>query len=236
LKREQGAAARSVGRPPKPIDDILSAALLLVDEGGPDSLSMRTLAQRLDSGTAMLYRQFASKDEILVHVVDLVLGEIGFDVAKVQSLTWQEACVLVGENVFKVLRAHPRIVPLLVSQIPVGPNALVQRERAVAFLLASGFPPETAARAYSAVMHFVFGFANQMPATGPLHQSSRAELRKFYRGLDKKAFPAIITVAEQLPMISDDEEFRFGLQLVIRGLESLPSASMPRVAPAKRKK
>lgn len=198
---------------------------------------MRQLAQRLGSGTATLYRHFASKDEILVHLVDVVLGEIEIEVdrAKLRSMSWQDACAAAGAALFKVLQAHPTIVPLLVSQIPVGPNALVQRERAVAFLLACGFSPDLAARTHSAVMHYVFGFASQLPASGPLQQSGQSQLRKFYRGLDKHSYPAIVAVAEHLPMISDDEEFLFGLQLVIRGLESLAPAPLRRAAPGLRK-
>jgi AcrR family transcriptional regulator len=233
---EPRSSTRSVGRPQTPIEDILSAALQLVDEGGPDSLSMRQLAQRIGSGTATLYRHFASKDEILVHVVDAVLGEIHFDESKMQSMSWQETCALAGEAMFKVLRAHPTVVPLLVSQIPVGPNALAQRERAIAFFLASGFSPEIAAKAYSAVMHYVFGFAIQLPASGPLQQSGGAQLRKFYRGLDKKAYPAIVSVANHLPMISDNEEFGFGLQLVIYGLERLTATQQQAVSVKPRKK
>ncbi|CAH2812765.1 MAG: hypothetical protein CBARDMAM_7271 [uncultured Caballeronia sp.] len=106
-----------------------------------------------------------------MHVVDVVLGKIEIDEAKLQELSWQDACASAGAAIFKVLQAHPTIVPLLVSQIPVGPNALAQRERAVAFMLACGFSPELAARAYSAVMHYVFGYASQLPASGSLQQS-----------------------------------------------------------------
>jgi AcrR family transcriptional regulator len=215
--------------------DILSAALQLVDEGGPDSLSMRQLAQRLGSGTATLYRHFVSKDEILVHVVDVVIGEIDVDLAKAGSPSWQDACASAGVALFKVLQAHPRIVPLLVSQIPVGPNALAERERAVAFLLACGFSPDLAAKAHSAVMHYVFGFASQLPVSGALRQSGQSQLRMFYSSLDKELYPAIVAVAEHLPMISDDEEFLFGLQLVIRGLESLAPAPLRRATTGLRK-
>ncbi|MEN9543748.1 MAG: hypothetical protein RLZZ598_581, partial [Pseudomonadota bacterium] len=44
-----------------------------------------------------------------------------------------------AEALYRVLQAHPGVVPLLMAQIPVGPNALAHRERAIAFLLANGF-------------------------------------------------------------------------------------------------
>ena len=52
------------------------AALELVDEHGADALSMRSLAQRLGSGTATLYRHFANRAELVAMVVDRMLGEV----------------------------------------------------------------------------------------------------------------------------------------------------------------
>lgn len=206
------------GRPQVPFERIVGAAVEIVDQVGPQALNMRQLAERLESGTATLYRHFASKDEILAYVVDRILGEVEIDVRGVSKLNWQEACALGAEAFYRVLRAHPKVVPLLVSQIPVGPNGLANRERAIAVLLASGFPPNLAARAYSAIAHYVVGFASQLHAAGSPDPAESSQLRDFYRGLDKKAYPATVAIADYLPGISDEEEFRFGLRLIVEGL------------------
>src|SRR5689334_21438086 len=70
------SAQRSRGRPPLPLDRIIATAIEIVDEEGADALSMRTLAQRLESGTATLYRHFGSRAQLVAHVVDAVLGEV----------------------------------------------------------------------------------------------------------------------------------------------------------------
>ncbi|NVL31978.1 helix-turn-helix transcriptional regulator [Pseudomonas syringae pv. actinidiae] len=57
------------------VERIIATALETVDEVGAQAFNMRMLAERLGSGTATLYRHFASKDEILIYVVDSVLGE-----------------------------------------------------------------------------------------------------------------------------------------------------------------
>lgn len=49
---------------------ILDAALSIVHEEGPDGLSMRTLADRIDYSPAGLYEYFGSKEEIITEVCD----------------------------------------------------------------------------------------------------------------------------------------------------------------------
>ena len=57
------SARRSPGRPPVPLERIVATALQIVDEEGADALSMRTLAQRLGSGTACLLYTSDAADE-----------------------------------------------------------------------------------------------------------------------------------------------------------------------------
>lgn len=212
-----GPKAQSIGRPSIGLERIVAAATLIVDHEGPQALSMRKLADHLESGTATLYRYFQSKDEILVYVVDRVLGEVELEVAPSSSPNWRQVCLRSAEVLYRLLRKHPLIVPLLLAQIPIGPNALMQRERAIAVLLGSGFSAALAARAYSALMHYVLGAARQLGASSP-RQVTGFQLRDYYRSLDASAFGATVLVADHLPMISDEEEFHFGLQLVIEGL------------------
>lgn len=210
---------QEVGRPQVPFERMINAALKIVDESGPKALSMRQLAERIESGTATLYRHFASKDEILAYVVDLVLGEVDIDTSRLSSPSWQQACAMGAEALYSVLYAHPNVVPLIGAQIPVGPNALANREKVLAALLAHGFPPNFAARAYSTIMHYVLGFSSQVHATAGLSRTETGQLRDYYRTLNKAGFPATVAVANFLPRISDDEEFHFGLKLIIAGLE-----------------
>ena len=55
---------------------VLSAAIVLADTGGIDSLSMRRLADELGVKAMSLYNHVADKDDILDGIVDLVFAEI----------------------------------------------------------------------------------------------------------------------------------------------------------------
>ena len=124
-----------------------------------------------------------------------------------------------------MLKDHPNALPLLVSQVPVGPNALAIRERSVAVLLACGFPLDLAARAYTAVAHYVVGFALQQHAPGAPQREDAAKLRDFYLALDANTYPATVAVADELTSVPLSEEFRFGLQLVLDGIERARKAA-----------
>ena len=54
----------------------MRAAVALADDGGFDSLSMRNLADELDSAPMALYRHVANKEDLLDGMVDVVFGEM----------------------------------------------------------------------------------------------------------------------------------------------------------------
>src|ERR671910_2827080 len=58
-------------------DRIRAAALKILDEEGIEALTMRRLAADLGAGAASLYRHVANRDELLVEIIDCVLGELG---------------------------------------------------------------------------------------------------------------------------------------------------------------
>lgn len=208
---------RSRGRPALPMDRILRAAVELLDEQGADALSMRSLAQRLESGTATLYRHFSSRSELVSQVIDHILGEVDPDARALAALPWQRACITLAQHMFDALRRHGNVAPLLIEYTPTGPSALANRERCLAVLLNNGFAPAVAAHAYATLARYVLGFAIQLSATTAGEQ---AELSAAFHRLDPSRYPATVTVADDLPVPLADE-FAFGLRLIVSGLERL---------------
>ena len=216
LTDEGRPARRSRGRPPVPLDRIIATALQIVDEEGADALSMRTLAQRLGSGTATLYRHFANRSEVIAHVVDRVFSEVEFSAEEFAATGWQRACKSFAQAMFEVLQRHRNVAPLLIEQVPIGPNAMAQRERLLAVMLDNGFSPQHAARSYATMARYVLGFAIQ-PSE---HEVDDAEVSRLFHKLDPRIFPATHTVADYLP-VPLDEEFALGLELIIDGLAKM---------------
>jgi AcrR family transcriptional regulator len=194
---------------------IVTTALQIVDADGAEALSMRTLAQRLDSGTATLYRHFSGRADLIAHVVDLVSGSVEVDDAQLRAMPWPQACKAVARSMFEALRRHPNVAPLLAEAVPIGPNAMAARERLIALLLDNGFPPALAARSYATLARYILGFAIQL--ANPPVAADDARLAQVFHDLDPNQFPATVKVADNLP-VPLDEEFAFGLELIIDGL------------------
>lgn len=218
------SSSRSRGRPALPLDRILAAALELVDEQGADALSMRSLAQRLGSGTATLYRHFASRSELVALMVDRMIGET--DVRAVASLPWQQACMSFAQSMFDALGRHGNVASLLIGHVPVGPSALAQRELVLSVLLDNGFAPPVAAHAYATVSRYVLGFAIQLSGSTGATGQQDAEVSAAFHQLDPSRYPATVAVADELP-VPVEEEFAFGLQLIVAGLERLHGLPRP---------
>jgi AcrR family transcriptional regulator len=217
LNERAPSARRSPGRPPLPLDRIVATALLIVDEEGADGLSMRALAQRLDSGTATLYRHFGGRAELIDQVVDRVFGEVQFSAEELAAVSWQQAWQMVARKMFEALSRHANVAPLLSGQVALGPNAMALRESCIAVLLDNGFPPRLAARAWATVARYVLGFAIQLSAQDSPGQDDDGMQSRIFRASDPSVFPATVAVADFLPLPLEDE-FAFGLDLLAEGL------------------
>lgn len=205
-----------------PREQIVATALSILDEDGPEALSLRALAQRLESGTATLYRHFDSRADLLDEVVDKVIGEVRLDTGRVAEMGWQDACRALASAMFEVLCRHRNAAPLLAQHIPVGANAMVQRELALSFFLSAGFPPALAVRSYATIARHVLGFGMQLASQGD-DEDGDAQVAAKVRELDPEGFPATRAVVHALPVALEDE-FKFGLDLIISGLEVVRAA------------
>lgn len=203
-----------------PLERIVTTALQIVEEEGADALSMRTLAQRLGSGTATLYRHFDNRAALVAHVVDRMFGAVELNGDELRAMGWQQALRTGAHTMFDALARHRNAARLLVEQVPLGPNAMALRESCVAVLLNSGFPPRTAAHAYATLARYVLGFAIQVNGHGSAGQLDDAQLSAAFQSVDPDRFPATVTVARSLP-VPLEEEFSFGLELLLSGLTRL---------------
>jgi AcrR family transcriptional regulator len=113
-----------------PTERIIAAALKIIEEEAAGALSLRSLAQRLDSSTATLYRHFANRAELISEVIDSVFDGVPVDAQELLSEGWEHARRAVASWMFAKLNEHPNLAPLLLTHAPVGPNAMALREAA----------------------------------------------------------------------------------------------------------
>ena len=212
---------RGRGRPPRSFESIVSAAADLVDELGVDGVNMRLLAERLETGTATLYRHVTGKDELMVYVLDLRMGEIvdAYDASAARPRTWREALERIAFAYRRFLVAHPNVLPLLVGRLPIGPNALSIRERSLTALTERGFSQELAARAFTTLLQYVVGSA--VTQAGSPDPDEAAGIRDYYRSLDAAAYPHVAAAAEALTHTPLETGFVEGLEIVLDGIDRM---------------
>ncbi|GLZ80285.1 TetR family transcriptional regulator [Actinorhabdospora filicis] len=145
-------AAPRLGR-----DEIVRAALELLESGGLDGFSMRKLAVALDIKSPSLYWHVKNKDELFDLVIDTVFGRC--PLPGDEDVPWPERVKDVGMTWRRVLLNHPAAARLLPSRIPSGPNAMRLADHVVGILLRAGFDAKTASYGYLTLHFYVTGFA-----------------------------------------------------------------------------
>jgi AcrR family transcriptional regulator len=218
---ELGAATRSrLAR-----ERVLCAAVDLADKGGVAALSMRKLGQALGVEAMSLYNHVANKDDLLDGMVDLVFGEIGLPP---RGVDWKATMRRRATSAREVLARHPWAIGLMESRSRPGPATLRHHDAVIGCLREAGFSIAMAAHAYSVLDSYLYGFALQQ-ASLPFKAEDVAEVAAtILRRFPAREYPHLteMTVQHVLqPGYDYADEFAFGLDLILDGLERLRAAA-----------
>ena len=208
-------------RAPLSKERVLHAAVALADERGIESLTMRALGEELGVEAMSLYHHVANKDELLDGMVDVVFSEIELPTTDVD---WKTAMRRRAISTREALARHRWAVGLLESRMRPGPANFRLHDAVLACLREAGFSVENAVHAYSLQDAYIYGFALQektLPADTPEQLAEAAESLR--RQFSAEEYPHIAeTIDEHVTKDYDfADEFEFGLDLILDGLEGL---------------
>jgi AcrR family transcriptional regulator len=205
------------------LDRILDAALAIVDAHGLDALTVRRLADELGTSHPALYRHVGSQQEIVVLLVDRVIGQVSVDVSPTtEPMTDGRARAEQSLRRYReVLLAHPHLVPAFLQGQLLGPNALARREESLRFMVEAGMPSDLAALAYLSTTHFVISSAAFDTSGAGRSAAERAAMRSFFSGLPPDDYPTIAALADVLNAPDGDEEFELGLTALLDHITAL---------------
>jgi AcrR family transcriptional regulator len=220
MSPEAGAEAQK--RVPLSRERVLRGAIAVADAAGIGSLTMRSLAQELGVKPMTLYHHVANKDEILDGIIDVVFSEIELPPA---DADWRSAMRRRAISARRVLARHPWATPLMESRTNPGPATLRQHDSVIGTLRRAGFSIQMTAHAFSLLDSYVYGFAVQeagLPFDSPeaVPQVADAILARF----PSEEYPHLAELATEhvlQPGYDYGNEFEFGLDLVLDGLERL---------------
>jgi len=146
---------RGPGRPAsRSVEQVVDAAVALLDRVGLDGVSMDAVATELGSSRMGLYRYVDSKDHLLSLIPDRLLTPVVGDVLATAS--GLAALRAVAAGVGGVLQRHPNAAPLLARPEP-GPQMQTAARHAVALLIADGAAAEESFEMLRAVVAQVVG-------------------------------------------------------------------------------
>lgn len=206
------------GRPPRLTrEQVARAALAFIDRYGLDELSMPRLARELGVGTMTLYGYVQDKDELLDAVVDVAVADL---VPPSDGQNWRDAIENTVVAVHDLLTLHPAIVAIRLRQPVVRPEALRFAEVVGGHLLSAGLRPDVAASSFRLLFTYVFGYAAISPASAT--EADRQTGAEAIARLDAARNPVLTSHASAFAKaMSGEDEFRFGLNLILDAVESL---------------
>lgn len=215
---ESGSAAAP--RAPLTRERVLEGAMAVADASGIEALTMRALAEQVGVKPMSLYHHVANKEEVLDGIVDRVFAEIELPSP---DDGWRPAIRARAASARAVLARHRWAIPLMESRTNPGPATLRHLDALIGTFRRGGFSVAMTAHAISLVDAYVYGFALQeasLPFEGPDTAAEVAEA--IMAGFPSDDFPHLAELTEQhvlQPGYDYGDEFAFGLDLVLDGLE-----------------
>jgi AcrR family transcriptional regulator len=207
---------------------VIEAAVAVADEWGVTAVSMRKVAERLGVEAMSLYHHVANKDAILDGIVDAVFDEIELPEP---GLDWRTAMRRRATSARDALSRHSWALGLIESRRNAGPATLRHHDAVIGSLRAAGFSIADAVHASSVIDSYVYGFAlqeQQLPFETPEELENAAS--ELVRRMPPDAYPHLREVAAVHAVPSGStyaDEFAFGLELILGGLERLLVGAEP---------
>jgi TetR/AcrR family tetracycline transcriptional repressor len=205
-------------------DDILDAALSLLDGGGPDAASVRGIAARVGVAPNAVYTYFPDKAAVVRALVERLLGEVDHDVFADRSRPWRDRVEALALDLRAHLSAHPGAVGLMIGGPMDGPHALALNEHLLEVMADAGLGRTAAARASYLLIVYVFGSialeVADVHQPGPLPpETERIATRQVaFSATPVDRFPRSAAAADTMADFISTEQYLWGLRRVLDGI------------------
>jgi TetR/AcrR family tetracycline transcriptional repressor len=195
---------------------IVSAAIDVLDEGGLDQLSLRTIAARVGVREPALYHHVGSKAALLSAVVDEVLARNHTERTPNPGEAWDAFLTRNARSLRRAMlsvRDGARLISSAGGRVPNPQNAIAQIE----VLERAGFALRDAIEALIAVSRYAIGSAVE-------EQAGRA-VERGDDDLPGSDDPRFARIVREVGRLDADREFEVGLSALLRGFRgALPGA------------
>lgn len=207
---------RTANRPSLSEEQIVTAALGLIDETGLDGHTMRTLAGRLGVDASTIYYHVPSKSALHSLIVDRMMSEVDPTVDD-PSRSTADRLITAAHAFRQALMAHHRAVPLVAARSLRTPAQLVGVEVILGILHDARFDTVEAMVALDAIGQTVIG----MTSIHAAHlEAETDEPEQPWGDLPAERFPNVQRMLTEGAYLGFDAEFEITVRSLVSGLLS----------------
>ena len=214
-------------RPAKPAltrVGIVAAAIAVMQAEGLDRVTMRRLAQDLDTGAASLYVYVRNTAELHAAMLDELLA--GVDLSPVTAAgDWRDRLITVLWSYTRILLEQPGLAPSVLVTRPSGPAYLSLAEGILALLSAGGVAADRAAWAVDLLLHFATSTAAEQGTRQRTVDASDEEdaVAAALRTAPAATYPHLAALgAEELMSGPGPDRLTWGFSVLINGVLQTP--------------
>lgn len=217
-------------RPAKPAlsqETIVDAAMALLDAGGLDGVSMRRVAQALDTGPASLYVYVQNRDDLVALLIDRIAGEVALPVVGPET-DWRESLIDLMLAAIKELSRHPGIAVAMFATIPEGPNAMALTDAILDLLARGGLDRQARAWAVDMLALYIAAAGTEQTIYAErgnaelMNSDVHTEARDIFAGLPPDRYPNITDLHEELTYGTAEQRTRWSINVLINGMFATP--------------
>jgi AcrR family transcriptional regulator len=218
-------------RPSKPAltrEGIVAAAVGVMQAEGLDRVTMRRLAQELDTGPASLYVYVRSTAELHAAMLEQLLGQVDLSPVAAPG-DWRDRLIEILSSYTSILFGQPGLAQSVLVTRPSGPAYLSLAEGILALQSAGGVPPARAAWAVDLLLHFATSTAAEQ---GTRHLAVDADdeqeaLAAALREAPASTFPHIAALSAELVSGAGPDRLSWGFRVLINGIAQTPRPEEP---------
>ncbi|WP_280443856.1 TetR/AcrR family transcriptional regulator [Nocardia brasiliensis] len=215
----------SPAKAPLSLDAVVRATLTLIDESGCDAVSMRRVAQALDTGSASLYVYVHDRRELMLLAHDLAVAAV--ELPTDADGDWRARLELLVQRTIAALATHRDLAALGFTEAPTGPHFLRLIEEMLR-LLRQALPAPSCAWAVDLLAQYIASAALEagFRAEGgsDSEEATRAHLDATYASLPADKYPTVHALGPLLTAGGSDRA-AWKLRVIIDGLLAAPPSS-----------
>jgi AcrR family transcriptional regulator len=225
------------------VDAIVAAAIRIADAEGLEAVSMAHVADQLGFTTMSLYRHVASKEELLQLMWNA--SAQGAEELVITGDDWRARLRMWAMVQREMIDRHPWITQMPMAAPPMAPNSLTFVERGLEAMDDSGLPDADKLRVIGLISSYTLSEARMAHDAARAARQAQAATTGTeplpawtWEGLvrevaDEQTYPRLHRLAWSASIGDDssgwneEEEFRFGLDRILDGIEVLIRTARP---------